>query len=73
MTDKTISRQTYLMALGLYTVARARARDVDTFRDELETLLGMAAGGYISDAVYGEITLDEALEREGIEVEPARD
>lgn len=78
MTDapKTISRSTYLQALGLYTMAHHHNQKADEFGNELVRLLGFEGindgdAGHISDAVYGDRAFDEALKLSDITVEGA--
>jgi len=64
-----ISRSTYLQALGLFSLARKHQLKVVEFSKELDSLLNIE-NGHVSDAVYDEAKgFDEALKRDGIEVE----
>ncbi len=72
---KTLTRAQYLMALGLFTLAQHKQAQVREFEAELNALLEIDPedlGGHVSDAVYSpNDTLDAALARQGIAVEPA--
>lgn len=72
---KTITRQQYLMALGLFTVAQTKQRQVVEMENELNGLLGLGEGSHVSDEIYDRNgNLDDALEREDIKVEePVRE
>lgn len=67
----TITRGSYLAALGLYTMAKRHYRKSDEFAKELEALLGVEVGAsHVSDAIFSEDgDFDRALERENIIVE----
>jgi len=77
---KTISRDEYLKALALYTVAHDHYINSVMFAGALNKII-MAVpekypGGHVDDAIYtdergGVIEFDEALRREKIEVEDA--
>jgi hypothetical protein len=68
---KTISREQYLMGLGLYTLAATKQAQVMEAETALNDLLGLENGSHISDAIYTQgDTFDAALEREGIEKPP---
>ncbi len=71
MTDtRTISRATYLQALGLFTMASRHRQKADEFSNELFALLGSDKSSHVSDAVYDDRrTFDEALKLEGFTVE----
>lgn len=53
---KTISRTTYLQALGLYTMACRLQQDADRFNTELNKMLGLDAPTFtdsrVSDGIY---------------------
>lgn len=67
----TLTRQQYYAALGLFYLAQAKQQECRTFESELHKLLGLEEGSHVSDAVYTpDDTLDAALKREKIEVEP---
>jgi hypothetical protein len=75
MTDapNTITRSTYLQALGLFTVAKRHTEKAEEFSDELCKLLGFNdrndnSAGHLSDAVWGMGQFDEALKLSGITV-----
>jgi hypothetical protein len=73
-----ISRDDYLKALALFTMAHDHYAKAGTFGDALNRII-MAApekypGGHVDDAIYSDErgtveAFDEALRREGIEVE----
>ncbi len=83
MTDEpktTISRNTYLQALGLFTLAATHMRKVEDAQKALAELLGLTfndTDGHIGDAIYaiggpaGPQDFDEALKRSDILVEDA--
>ena len=66
---KTISKETYLQALGLHHLARLHYRKGEEFDKALCSLLGLEWGGHISDSAYGERDFDEALKLSEIVVE----
>lgn len=79
---KTITRSTYLQALGLFTMAVNHSRKYSEFKDELLRTLGFDpddwsnGGDSIGDATWGgqdDPSFDEALKKDGIAVsdEPA--
>ncbi len=66
---KTISRSTYLQALGLYTLASIHRQKVDDAREELVRLLGVENNGHIDDEIYSPNRgFDEALKLEEIAI-----
>lgn len=68
---KTITRSTYLQALGLFTLATTHMRRVDESREELMRLLGIEDNGHIDDEIYSpQHGFDKALDLEGVKVEP---
>jgi hypothetical protein len=70
---KTISHQTYLQALGLFTLAYQRVQVGQFAEKELLKLLGVEDLSHVSDELYGKGgDFDAALEREGIIVAPKR-
>jgi hypothetical protein len=74
--SKTISRNQYLVALALFTVASKHYRKVKEFEAELAEHLGYERGDtymdYISDALYEHSDFDRALEKEGFVVSDAQ-
>jgi hypothetical protein len=70
---RKISHNTYLQALGLFTLGQSHAKKTEECREELEKLLEADHYGHISDALYesdGNMRdFDAALTLEGIEVE----
>lgn len=72
---KTIDRDTYLKALGLFTLAVTHARKAEEFEKALNMMLGLARGSQFSDEIYQDApnNFDDALKREKITVEPVED
>ncbi len=74
---KTISRATYLQALGLFTLGHSYSERADEVRKELRQLLqiGDELGDHVTDEMYayGHADFDDALKREGISVEGGAD
>lgn len=69
---RKISHNTYLQALGLYTLAKSHAKKAEEFNTALHDLLDASPYGHISDAIYDggtERDFDAALMLEDIEVE----
>jgi hypothetical protein len=72
---KTISRDVYLKALGLFHMAKMHATRADEFAAELEEILGVPAkdrrGSHFNDEVFsdGPGDLDDALRRADYVVE----
>lgn len=69
---KTITRATYLQALGLFTMAHRHRTKADEFQKELAAVLGVGSddAGHVSDAIYDDRRgFDEALRLEGFTVE----
>ena len=68
---KKISHDTYLQALGLFTLASNHAKKAEEFGTALEELLDLTPYGYMSDAIYDGTgrDFDSALRLEDIEVE----
>lgn len=70
-----ISHQTYLMALGLFTLGASYQRKASDCVTELEKLLGVPDSDLgmtvFGDAIFsgGDTTLDEAMRKCGITVE----
>lgn len=80
MSDKPLSREMYLQALGLFTMARLHADRASEFRDELKRLLGGTSDldlGHVEDAVWSgdgrPSAFDEALRREGFDARAAQE
>ena len=73
---KTISRSTYLQALGLYTMASRLQQDVDRFNVEMNRMLGLDAPDFqdslLSDGIYARPpgSFDHILQNCEITVEP---
>lgn len=67
-----ISYDDWLKAKGLYLLAKTANDKADEYRRALEVHLGKMADdyGHISDSVHGTRDFDEALQLEGITVEP---
>lgn len=71
----TITRKTYLMALGLFTLGASYQRKAADCVTELEKLLGVPDSDLrmtvFGDAIFsgGDTTLDEAMRRCGITIE----
>jgi hypothetical protein len=75
---KQISREEYLQALGLFTLANGRYVESVTFARALNRIIMITPekypGGHVDDLIYsgdqaGPDAFDEALRREGIAVE----
>ena len=68
---RKICHETYLQALGLFTMAVQHAQKADEFSDALNKLLDATPYGYLTDAIYdGRLKdFDAALKLEDIEVE----
>jgi hypothetical protein len=68
---RKISHNTYLQALGLFTLAKNHAKKAEEFEAALTEILDLAPYGYMSDAIYdgAERDFDNALRLEEIEVE----
>ncbi len=68
---KKICHETYLQALGLFTMAVEHAKKTEEFSTALTKLLEATPYGHLTDAIYdGRLTdFDEALRKEEIEVE----
>ena len=66
----TIDRNTYLCALGLFTLARHHSLKLEEFHKALHSTLGLPeTGSSVSDAVYDHGDFSRALADEGIEIE----
>jgi hypothetical protein len=66
---KTISRDDYLRALGLFYLGNEHQRKAEEFEKAMCTILGTEAGcSHTSDAIYNNDldNFDEALKRDGI-------
>lgn len=71
----TISYDTYLKALGLFTLANEHDRKCREFQAACGALLGLEDGSHVDDAIYSTHNasvkdFDEALQRSKITVEP---
>lgn len=68
---KKICHETYLQALGLFTMALQHAQKAEEFNEALTKLLDVTPYGHLSDAIYdGRLKdFDTALKLEEIEVE----
>jgi hypothetical protein len=68
---KKLTHDEYLTALGLFHCASRAQRTCDEFETALNRLLGEDSGSHASDEIYAYAggSLDNALERMGIEVE----
>jgi hypothetical protein len=67
---KTITREKYLMGLGLFTLAAMHQAKCVEAEAALHEMLGLEDGSHISDAIYSPPdTFDAALAREEIAVE----
>ncbi len=68
---RTISRATYLQALGLFTLGHSYSERCDEVRKELAGVLGLDVDSHVSDEMYtyGKADFDEALSKENIVVE----
>lgn len=72
---KTITRDTYLKALGMFTIANQQytmARDIQL---RMADMLGLEDGSHVDDALYsGQVAsvrdFDHALKRQDITVDP---
>lgn len=72
---KTISRDTYLKALGMFTIANQFYKEARDIQLRLADFLGEEDGSHIDDAIYsGDIAsvrdFDAALKKASITVEP---
>lgn len=71
-TARHINRQTYLQAVGLFTIAREHQKKCVEAEKALAALLGVKDdGGYcghLSDEIYGDGDFNAALKREGIAI-----
>jgi hypothetical protein len=78
---KTISRETYLQAVGLFTLSQAANAQLQQCHDTLLKILGYDQSGpydnymgHVSDAMWGEAKtikdFDRALKLQGIAIEP---
>jgi hypothetical protein len=68
----TITREQYLMGLGLFTLAVTKQAQVREAEEALNDLLSLEDGSHVSDAIYSQPdTFDAALKREGITVAAA--
>lgn len=66
-----LTRQQYYAALGLLHLARSKYAETRKFELALCEMIGVEDDSHISDAVYSnDDSLDAALKRQGIEVEP---
>lgn len=66
---KEISREDYLKALGLWTLASGHWREGAKIEDALNKFLGLEAGSWLSDSMLDDgISFDDALEKENIAV-----
>ena len=68
---KTISRDDYLKAFALFTMARNHADEAERYNSVLANLLDVDQYGHVADAIWehGRGDFDEALKRAEIEVE----
>jgi hypothetical protein len=69
---RKISHNTYLQALGLFTLGRQHVKKADDCREAIDALLDLSPFGHVSDALYDgetERDFDAALMLEDIEVE----
>lgn len=68
---KKICHETYLQALGLFTMACQHAQKAEEFNTALTKFLDVTPYGHLSDAIYdGRLSdFDTALKLENIEVE----
>lgn len=70
---KTIDRNTYLKAIGLFHLATERYRMVRECEAELRGLLGPDEDAVILDQIFEpDGSLDKALKVMGVETEPQR-
>lgn len=70
---KTISRDTYLKALGLFTLGNGYYTKGREIEDAMNSLLGEEDGSHFSDSLFdkgaGTREFDEALQKSSIAVE----
>ena len=71
---KTISRDVYLKALGLFALANEHERKCREFQLACGQLLGLEDASHVDDIIYSDVNatvkdFDEALKRENITVE----
>lgn len=65
---RTLSRDEYLQALGMFTLAADLDRRCQEIQKALCKHLGVDDDGHVSDSIWGHRTFDEALELSGLKI-----